>query len=74
MGKNTSVDIGNELSEFVSQGVQTGRYGSRRFEAPSGPGNKDGRSQTCHQGGAQKWSRTEPFDLDEFMATLNARR
>jgi antitoxin ParD1/3/4 len=28
MARNTSVDIGNELSKFVEGGVQKGRYGS----------------------------------------------
>ena len=28
MGRNTSVDIGDELSKFVEGGVERGRYGS----------------------------------------------
>ncbi len=79
MGKNTSVDIGNELSEFVSQGVQTGRYGSASEMVRAGlrllqdQETKMAALRLAIKEGLESGP-AEPFDFDDFMANRKARR
>ena len=79
MGRNTSVDIGDELSEFVAGGLQTGRYGSASEMVRAGlrllqdQETKMAALRLAIKEGLESGP-AEPFDFDQFMTERKARR
>lgn len=79
MGRNTSVDIGDELSEFVAGGIEAGRYGSASEMVRAGlrllqdQETKMAALRLAIKKGLESGP-AEPFDFDEFMADRKARR
>lgn len=72
MGRNTSVDIGDELTEFVSGGVEAGRYGSASEMVRAGlrllqdHETKMSALRLAIQEGLESGP-AEPFDFDQFI-------
>ncbi len=73
MARNTSVDIGDELSEFVAGGVKKGRYGSASEMVRAGlrllqdQETKMAALRAAVQEGIDSGSAV-PFDFGEFRA------
>ena len=79
MSRNTSVDIGDELSDFVAGGVRAGRYGSASEMVRAGLRllqDQEARMAALRlaiQDGLESGP-AEPFDFDQFMTDRKARR
>ncbi|MBC9868541.1 MAG: type II toxin-antitoxin system ParD family antitoxin [Opitutae bacterium] len=79
MSRNTSVEIGDELSQFIKGGVKNGRYGSASEMVRAGlrllqdRETKMAALRAAVQEGIKSGDAL-PFDFDQFRAARKAKR
>ena len=79
MSRNTSVEIGDELGQFIDTQLQTGRYGSASEVIRAGlrhlqdEETKMAALRAAVREGLESGP-AEPFDFDQFIAARKARR
>ena len=79
MGRNTSVDIGDELAEFVDGGVGKGRYGSASEMVRAGLRllQDQETKMTALRAALKEGEDSGPlerFDIDEFLVSAKKSR
>ena len=79
MARNTSVEIGDELSQFIEGGVKNGRYGSASEMVRAGLRLLQDQETKMAALRAAVQERIEsgealPFDFDQFKAARKAKR
>lgn len=79
MAKNTSVSLGDHFTQFIDQQVSTGRYGSASDVVRAGlrlleedEAKLAALRQALIEG--EESGDAEPFDFDEFIARMKARK